>query len=95
MMPGSRIVIIPSSDVGEYSRNMLRNTISHIVNPTRKLLITPPSCYRAKHSLDYYYTTDAKGGGSREIYKSENCPSWWPKDVLFSSAGIIYSHRLD
>ncbi|XP_064391735.1 uncharacterized protein LOC135339529 isoform X2 [Halichondria panicea] len=62
IMADSKIVL-PSSDVNEYTGIALRSTISHIVNPTH-----------------------VKGGNSKEIYKSENCPSWWPKDVLFSSS---------
>ncbi len=41
MMPGSKIVL-PSSDADDYSKNILRSTISRIVNPTSKLLIPPP-----------------------------------------------------
>ncbi|XP_064391676.1 uncharacterized protein LOC135339487 isoform X2 [Halichondria panicea] len=55
-MPGSKIVL-PSSDVKEYSGNFLRDTISNIANP-KDLMI-------------------------RKCYSSENCPSWWPKDVPF------------
>ncbi|XP_064391681.1 uncharacterized protein LOC135339489 isoform X2 [Halichondria panicea] len=77
MMPGSKIVL-PSSNVDDYTATALRSTISHIVNPT-----------------------SVKGGSSKEIYKIENCPSWWPKDVLFSSVlvpkavtnGITAVHR--
>ncbi|XP_064391662.1 uncharacterized protein LOC135339482 isoform X3 [Halichondria panicea] len=56
IMPGSKIVL-PSSNVEEYSGKILRDTISHIVNP--------------------------KGLMVRDFYSSENCPSWWPKDVAF------------
>ncbi|XP_064391678.1 uncharacterized protein LOC135339488 isoform X2 [Halichondria panicea] len=78
MMPGSKIVL-PSSNVDDYTATALRSIISHIVNPTR-----------------------VKGRSSgKEIYKIENCPSWWPKDVLFSSVlvpkavtnGVTAVHR--
>ena len=52
MMPGSKIVL-PSSNVDDYTATALRSTISHIVNPTSKLLSPSPSRYRAKNSLDY------------------------------------------
>ena len=52
MTPGSKIVL-PSSDVMEYSGNTLRSIISRIVNPTSKLLIPPPILARAKNSHDY------------------------------------------
>ena len=87
-MPGSKIVL-PSSNVDDYTAIDLHSTVSRILNPTSKLLITSPSCYRAKNYLDSL--ADAKGG--KEIYKSENCPSWWPNDVLFSPVlGIIRSY---
>ncbi len=41
-MPGSKIVL-PSSDIDEYTGNALRSTVSHIVNPTRKLLSLFPT----------------------------------------------------
>ncbi|XP_064391666.1 uncharacterized protein LOC135339484 [Halichondria panicea] len=77
MMPGSKIVL-PSSNVDDYTATALRSTISSILNPT-----------------------SVKGGSSKEIYKIENCPSWWPKDVLFSPVlvpkavtnGITAVHR--
>ena len=33
------LIILPSSDVNEYSGRILCDTVSHIVNPARKLLI--------------------------------------------------------
>ena len=42
IMADSKIVL-PSSDVNEYTGIALRSTISHIVNPTRKLLSLFPT----------------------------------------------------
>ncbi|XP_064391664.1 uncharacterized protein LOC135339483 [Halichondria panicea] len=66
MMPGSKIVL-PSSNVDDYTAIDLHSTVSRILNPT-----------------------NAKGG--KEIYKSENCPSWWPNDVLFSPVLVPVVH---
>ncbi|XP_064391689.1 uncharacterized protein LOC135339494 isoform X2 [Halichondria panicea] len=72
MMPGSKIVF-PSSDVKEYSGNILQSVMLRIAN--------------------------SKGWG-KNFYTSDNCPSWWPKDVVFApmtghrSIGIVTSvHR--
>ena len=42
MMQGSKIVL-PSSDVEEYSANILQTTISRIVNPKSMILIYNPN----------------------------------------------------
>ncbi len=42
MIQGSKIVL-PSSDVEEYSANILQTTISRIVNPKSMILIYNPN----------------------------------------------------
>ncbi len=89
-MPGSKIVL-PSSDAEDYSRTFLHSIIRRIVNPTSKLLIP----YRTRYRLKMFLTTsDATGVGSREIYRSDNCPSWWPEDMVFSPVKGQKAHSL-
>ncbi len=52
MKPDSKIVL-PSSDAEDYFGNILRSTISRIVNPTCKLLIPSHTRYRTNNSLGY------------------------------------------
>ncbi len=89
MMPRSKIVL-PSSDAKDYTRQILRNTISHIVNPTGKLLI--PSNTHCKYRTNLAILAGACGIVSREIFRSENCPSWWPKDVAFTPVAGSQKH---
>ena len=46
---------------------------------------------QAESCLSFLYI----GWRGRTFYKSDNCPSWWPKDVAFSPLiGIFYSQVL-
>ena len=77
MMPGSKIVL-PSSDAEDYSKEILRNTISRITNPKGIILFS----YRPK--FVFVFLVGKKG---KNIHTSRNCPNWWPKDVVFSVRG--------
>ncbi len=64
MMPGSKIVL-PSSDADEYTATALRTTVSHIVNPTSKLLIPSP-IYSSIQSKKILLTTCRFEGWKRQ-----------------------------
>ncbi len=83
MMPDSKIYL-PSSDVEEYSGNALIKTIARISNPKGMIL------YLATGWKLYECLVGFK---CRNIYRSDNRPSWWPKDLVFStvSGTIVYS----
>ncbi len=76
MMAGSKIVL-PSSDVEEYFEVNLRQVISRIVNPQGSILFG----YSTNISLTSF--AGLSGLASKKVYASDNCPSWWPKDVAF------------
>ena len=47
-----------------------------------------PNNYSGRNFFDFL--VGVTGIHSRECFKSDNCPSWWPKDVVFSPVrGII------
>ncbi len=72
MMSGSKIVL-PNSDVEEYSGAVLCSTVLRIANPEGMILFR-------------YTSFDSPvGRKDRYFYSSDNRPSWWPKDVAFCS----------
>ena len=70
MMPGEKIVL-PSSDVYEYTGNILQGTISRVLNCEGMILLAIGRNFFA-------FLVGLRG------YASSNRPSWWPKDVAFS-----------
>ncbi len=88
MMPGSKIVL-PSSDANDYSNAILRNTISRIANPIKVIILYAYNNYTGRNFFDFL--VGVTGIHSRELFKSDNCPSWWPKDVVFSPVRGISS----
>ncbi len=83
MMPGSNIVL-PSSDVEEYSGIALCSTISRI-------LILGGSTMNSWAVCVTHIFVGLPGLSSKKVYRSDNCPNWWPKDVGFSLMSGIYS----
>ncbi len=73
MMPGSKIVL-PSSDVYEYTGNVLQSTISRIMNSEGMILL----------AIGRNFFAFLVGLRGKPSYASGNRPSWWPKDVAFS-----------
>ncbi len=35
------------------------------------------------HRTFFYFDADDRGKSSTEVFRSDNCPSWWPEDVMF------------
>ncbi len=82
MMPGSKIVL-PSSDVEEYSGNILRSTIFRIANPKGIYYLFDYNNYYTGRNF-FNFLVGVTGIHRNFFLKSDNRPSWWPKDVVFS-----------
>ncbi len=76
MMPGS-MIILPSSDVEEYSGIALCSTISRIliIGGSNNIEFLWAGC------VCTYFFVGLRGLSNKKVY---NCPNWWPKDVVFS-----------
>ena len=77
-------IVLPSSNAEEYSGIDLRTIISRIVNP-KGTCVYHCSLAAGRRLFEFLV-------GKRNFYTSDNCPSWWPKDVAFTApTGMVRS----